>query len=192
MFRLEMHHLMLVLAFLMVHATALAQDGEPLEALVTVTASEGDEDLVESYLRREIRSLGDVNIVSDVNDVSVMGFELRVVAMRLNNLNGLHTGYVLSFVHLLHRRDQIEPIPNATQDFKDVWYDTEMGFDESFQGHGVQIVGADDLQEGCARVVAAFDTDLLEIHRGNEDVRRRQRQRLEDEAKAMREAFRDN
>lgn len=153
--------LTVTLCVVLVATLAHAQETN-FRVLLTVSAPTGVKEEAESYLRRELRALRDVDLV-ETNS----GYILRVGILETRSQSGIKTGYALStseaskpsintLVDILKHAHQLtgeggDLLRTASQDL------------EIFRTQNLH-VGA-DLKRLCERVVAEFDSDLLEESR---------------------------
>lgn len=132
--------------------------------------------LVKSYIKRELRSLGDVKIVE-----SAPFYEIQILANSLLNKNGDITGVALSTIFIkpynvmdlkdatilsLQQKDLISHA--GVQEIERIfeyWDQAGMVNINEYKGH-ILFIGADnDLKELCEKIVADFDNDCLELPR---------------------------
>lgn len=127
--------------------------------LLTVSAPAGIKEEAESYLRRELRALRDVDLVE-----TNASYILRVVVLETSSQSGIKTGYAAS------TSEASKPSIDTLRDFLKhdhkltdeggVWLRTAIQDLEIYRTQNL-FVGA-DLKRICERVVAGFDSDLLE------------------------------
>lgn len=126
---------------------------------VTVSADESIKNSVSSYLNRELRSLGDVDIVDNNPE-----WQLSILGGELETAGGRKTGVVLSTVILTPFNSKILLSQQLKPEYKDkalqmtsqlFWYPE----------HWLRIGPADSLQTLCKEIIAAFDTKYLEEQR---------------------------
>lgn len=134
---------------------------EPEKFKVAVYVSENNDDtesektlknLLRSYIKRELRSLGDVEVVDYDLDRATFQYRIRIAMLELN------TGLVaMSIVHA----KRIPP-----NRFNGIWraYYTKYPAYEKTNG-SVMTVGRTRLDEVYKGIVADFDTEILEPER---------------------------
>jgi len=132
--------------------------GASVHFRVHVNVSGGDEikDRIASCVNRQLRSLGDVDLV-DTNPE----YELGVVALSTRSKGGQHTGYAIATNALLrfangNWEDELKP------EWKKIWEQTTSAL--YFYPQSWIAVGA-DLDELCKDTVATFDAQTLESAR---------------------------
>lgn len=139
----------------------------PEKFKVVVSVSESNDDtqsekslknLMRSYIKRELRSLGDVEIVDPVLDRATYQYQIDITMLEVLRVDRSETGLVAMTVDLLKRIP-----PNR---FNDLWRE----YYTKFPAFGIPIggvitVGRDRLDETCKSIVANFDTKLLEPER---------------------------
>lgn len=125
---------------------------------VSVSADDNIKGQVESYIKRELRSLQDVTLVDEGAD-----WELSIVAMEVSTKSGYKSGVILSVVILSPFNNQMlsgmlqekykEFVTNLTKGL--YWY----------PGHWLRIDSNDQLRSLCVELVADFDSKKLEESR---------------------------
>ena len=151
----------------------LLKDVVPTKLSVEVRVVSDDENtkpLIESYLKRELRSLQDVEIVDTGNRflIVIVAFEPEY------KVSGNKTGYMAAAYRFSrtahpdnypHLRDyyfkNFEKIPQEVED--DLW--RLRTFSESIYTMGVRFFDTDGLKRECEELVAKFDTKVLELER---------------------------
>ena len=119
--------------------------------------------LMESYIKRELRSLQDVDVVYTRDE---MPYEIAIVAMELKKASGHKSGGVAFAVNILYPFDNraIEPYVIS----KEVW-DTFVNLPTSGLYHhpylSVHVGDRANLKGLCQTLVAMFDADHLEPSR---------------------------
>lgn len=126
---------------------------------VTTSAKESVKGEFESYIKREFRSLKDVEIVDSEAD-----FTISFVILETQTKGGGTTGYAISQVlshpfprsvfHLMFK-DKLSP-----KDFEWIKKATEAA--KFVDGHSLRTCGPDELKSVCEKLVAEFDTNTLE------------------------------
>jgi hypothetical protein len=131
-----------------------------------ISADEKIQSKVESFVARELRSLGDVAQTSEYAD-----YQISVVALILHTLSGQETGIAISVCinqsfyngflsHLF--KDDVRSL--GMQSTEGTVY---------FVSHWLRSGGTDDLQSICTGIVADFDSQFLQ-------PRRKQDQKMND------------
>jgi hypothetical protein len=147
--------LVFAIALLVAVCTLPAQ---PFQVYLTVSASPDLQSTLESFLRRELRGLRDVELVS-----TNVGFNLSFIAFTLKNQGGVETGYTLS--KLITYRSSPEErglllaacgVTNA--EFL-VQYMEQL---VSIEDHALFVRPKDGLKSLTEEIVADFDTKVLE------------------------------
>jgi hypothetical protein len=151
--------LLRLLLFLAVSATAQENQARQFQISVEVRADDNTKPAVESYLKRELRSLRDVAVVDDGH------FKLSVIVVPIERTAG-RSGYALSVAqitqfntNLLTQFTYKLPTNELTELNKRV---SEFPIHE---GHGVRVCGTDDLRKTCEAIIADIDTGWLEDYR---------------------------
>ena len=123
---------------------------------VSVYGEESIKNSVSSFLIRELRSLGDVEIVDNNH-----GWELQVVAIETVNAVGNKTGFVLSTLIIVpfHNKEMRELFKPEDQDFG---IEITSGLIKYPKQHWISLGGLKDLQDRCKRIIADFDSKCLE------------------------------
>lgn len=118
---------------------------------------------VRSYLSRGLRSLGDVEIVSD----SEAFYRLGIILLPLTGRDGVKTGYVVSVIVVQPTGyDALRPLfKGATSEDALKALDAVLKESVNVVDHFVQVGGSDDVEKICKTVVATFDGDVLESER---------------------------
>jgi hypothetical protein len=117
---------------------------------------------VESYLRRELRSLNDVILVDENPDL-----EVRIIAMEQKTTDGIKVGLVFSVVVLEPMADTIKfwvmsqgKIAYDKLAFMDKLKDDLRIY--AYKAHWVRTGPIEELRSICQKIVARFDIDHLE------------------------------
>ncbi len=140
---------------------------EPEKFKVVVGVAENNDDtqskkrlqnLMRSYIKRELRSLGDVEIVDLNLDRATFQYMISIAMLEDKYKDGSKTGTVaLSYWYT----KRIPP-----NHFNDFWREHYTKFPAfGIPRGGVITVGRDRLDETCKSIVANFDTKLLEPER---------------------------
>ena len=138
---------------------AVQAASEKFKVAVIVSKSNDDtesekslKNLMRSYIKRELRSLGDVEIVDHVLDRATLQYYISIAMLERD------TGLVaLSYMY----SKRIPP-----NRFKDVWRDHYTEFPAfELPGGGVVTGSRNHLDQECKSIVADFDTKFLEPER---------------------------
>lgn len=133
---------------------------------VTVSSEDSINGLVSSYVKRELRSLRDVEIV-----YSNPGWELRIIAMETSTISGRKTGVVISTAIMKKFRNQILlDIMNTViskEEFEKIKEIVSVLTSDlhDYRGSTLRVGSTDDLRTICNEIVADFDSDHLEAAR---------------------------
>jgi hypothetical protein len=125
---------------------------------VTVTASDDVMGTVSSYMKRELLSLNDVELVDDNPE-----WEINVMALELRTVGGYKTGVAVSTVIINHYNNQL-----LSGFFQQKFKDTGLQMTSQLYLHPEQrlnIGSPDDLYKICRDIVGDFDTKYLEKSR---------------------------
>jgi len=138
----------------------VAEDLQPFagRVQVAVSASDSIKGKIESYLSRELRSLGDI-VITDDNPRWI----LSVVALEAESKGGYKTGVVLSVVILEPFNNQfvVNMVPEKTKEL--VSGMTSSLF--SYSGHWLRMGAPEDLRSICNGIIADFDSIELKSAR---------------------------
>lgn len=99
----------------------------------------------ESYLKRELRSLGDVEIV---DHFAIPHFTIHAVILRTKNMSGRETGLAISWVTESHLHKLEDKYTGILLD------------------HQLWTTGTESLKRKCEEYIARFDSMALEPMRG--------------------------
>jgi hypothetical protein len=126
-----------------------------------ITAEESIKSEVSSFLNKELRSLGDVNITDDSPHIKV-----RVIAVKNKFSSGLSFGYTLSVVVAQANGSLLESLLNRcpfdSQRAEEFWRDIIL----EQESHSQHILEVDnDLPSMCRKIIAQIDTNNIEPDR---------------------------
>ena len=150
--------LILLLAALLLMKPAALEPKTVFRVAVSVGSNdEATQALVESYIKRELRSLGDVKVVEADSD-----WNIEVSCGPTQNVQGIRTGYVAGFA--FSRRHVVPPYliranissRMRTEHLSPVY---------AFEGVSAVSTGTEGLKWMCEVVVARFEADCLEQRR---------------------------
>ncbi|MCP4339451.1 MAG: hypothetical protein GY799_11325 [Desulfobulbaceae bacterium] len=141
-----------------VYAADISTWKQPIRNVtVKVSAPEDIRDSVNSYLNRELRSLGDVELVDNGE------WEISVVAMEVKATGGGKRGVALSTVIIQHFDPQFfqimfQPkyIEIGIKEMSDLSYPPEQW---------LMVGRRNELQQLCQEIIIDFDTKILEYER---------------------------
>jgi hypothetical protein len=127
-----------------------------------ISAAENIRGVVTSYLSRELRALGDIDIVEDDP-----WFILSVIAVATSNRAGNPTGYTFSVVverPVLYRKMRDEFAKLLDEKMMKVM---DISFDNTARivSHFVQLGAVDELENLCKKVIADIDGNVFEPDR---------------------------
>jgi hypothetical protein len=125
---------------------------------VSVEGEESVNSSVSSYLNRELRSLGDVELVDKDHE-----WEISVLILATRSVGGQNMGFVLSTVIIPTFSNQWLReylIPK----YQDLVLNITSGL-SYYPKQWINIGGTKDIQEICKRIIANFDTTCLEENR---------------------------
>jgi len=150
--------LLTILIFSFVFGAGLPEEIQP-RVSVKVKADEGVAGRIESYVKRELRKLGDV-IVTD----STPDWEILILAIEMKT-EDIKLGVAMSIVILQHYRDNIalhvlekEKVDSNLIDYIKADYRRL----SMFKKQVLRFSTYDGLEETCEDIVANFDTEYLE------------------------------
>jgi hypothetical protein len=125
---------------------------------VSVSASDDIKGQVESYIKRELRSLQDVSLVDEGGE-----WQLSILAMEVSTKGGHKSGVILSVVILTPFNNQL-----ISSMFEEEYRDFGTNFTEGlylYPEHGVRVGSNEELRSLCFELVADFDSKHLEKSR---------------------------
>jgi len=151
--------LLAIILILVFGNTARAESGgaNQFSATVQVLVSADDniKGQVESYIKRELRSLQDVTLVDEGAD-----FVLHVVAMEIFTTNGYKRGVVLSVLILSSFNSQ-----SISWILKDEYKELGASLTKDlyrYSEHSLRSGSNDQLRSLCVELIADFDSEKLE------------------------------
>jgi hypothetical protein len=135
---------------------------------------EGLKSTVESYLKRELRSLGDVTVVTEAKEDLDWVIWINVAPVRLTN--DAPVGYAIS-MSVLRRplsgkfvKAWLEPEHVSVKSIETI--SEALGQVQDFRGSQIYLSAKGDLQETCKRIVDTIDISFFEPGRKSiEDFR---------------------
>ena len=140
-------------------ATVRAEDRPRYRVQVKVSASDNAKNEVTSFLKRELRKIGDIDLVE--TDPTMI---ISVVALAISNRSGVPTGYCLSVVvekPVPYRqiRDEYAKAfdPNIIP-LMDTVFDNTTRLSSHFAG----VCGPEELEFECKQVIANIDGSVFE------------------------------
>lgn len=129
---------------------------------VFVTADGILENTIESYINRELRSLGDVSVGED------NAWGLRIVAIKDESRGGRHLGYTLAVAYTKWTQPMVPDVyvdlllkPSGDANWLDRLRETVRKPVLEYEHLSVHTGGDEDLKKMCRRIVVIFDSDLL-------------------------------
>ncbi|WJW76086.1 hypothetical protein QVG61_03055 [Thiohalobacter sp. IOR34] len=125
---------------------------------VTVSADDNIKGQVESYIKRELRSLQDVTLVDEGAD-----WELSILAMEVSTKGGYTSGVILSVVILSTFNNQM--VSGMLQEkYKELGTNLTKGL-YLYPDHWLRAGADDQLRSLCIKLIADFDSEKLEESR---------------------------
>ena len=162
-------------------AVANSKKSEPLKYSTTVTleisANENEiKNQIYSYISRELRSLGDVQILEDNSVWAVKGnteWVIQIAAMQQKNKAGRIIGVLMSSVILKpilrDRTFKLFVVSKALKGKYDekLWQELfeQLRTSCKFYGHEIRSGNPEELQSNCKGIVAKFDSECLKESR---------------------------
>lgn len=125
---------------------------------VTVTSDPDTTTQMTSYLKRELRSLGDVTVKDKDTDYS-----LAISALKVKNLDNQHIGYAFSYLLTAQTSTNLLSLyttPRQTQLVADYIQGSCFVLD-----HSIRTCSYDGLRQSCQQLITRFDTGLFETSR---------------------------
>jgi hypothetical protein len=122
---------------------------------VTVTASDNVMGTLNSYMKKELLSLNDVELVDEKPE-----WEINITASELRTVGGYKVGFAVSTVIITHYNNQM-----LADFFQQKFKDTGLEMTSKLYlhpEHRLDIVPPDDLYKICKDIVENFDTNYLE------------------------------
>lgn len=132
------------LLFILLPLCVSAQSLKYKVSLDVQITDQSSKDTIESYLARELRSLGDVEVVSDGT------FTISVLAIKTFSQTGAFIGYALSTV-ITRKEFCGHPSLNYKCD--------------AVLTHSINLVNPDGLRSVCEQIIVKFDTKVLKTER---------------------------
>lgn len=140
------------------HATGTNSSQYSAKVKVQVTASDNIKGSVSSYINRELRSLGDVELVEENPE-----WIINILAMELQTVGGHKSGVAVSTVIINTFNNQL--LSDWFQpEFKNVGIQVTSGL-AWYPDQWLNVGSSDGLQKLCKGIVADFDTKYLEEDR---------------------------
>jgi len=125
---------------------------------VSVSANDNIKGQVESYIKRELRSLQDVTLVDEGAD-----WELSILAMEVSTKGGYKSGVIISVVILSPFNNQI--VSGMLQEkYKELGTNLTKGL-YWYPDHWLRAGPVDQLRSLCVELIADFDSQQLEESR---------------------------
>jgi len=164
-----------ILVFMLMSVALGQNDHRPFRAYCNIVCDDDTKSEISSYIRRELRELNDVCI--DSNCYGSTKVFLTIVALKTETIFGEHNGYALSIV------SQVDFSENLLEA---VFFDTYTQLDSltletmlspfyAFMpsmkhtiSHRIRVCDRNDLKEVCQKVVAHFDSEVLEPIRNSD------------------------
>jgi hypothetical protein len=129
---------------------------------VDLSADDQIKDRVASDLNRELRSLGDVDVVD-----AEPNYLLEVVVVHVRNRAGCYAGYAVASASLAHFQNGAL-LMSVEAKYRDFWKDMTTNL---YADPGLWVTVGDNLEELSKEVVTAFDTGKLEpVRKINQQV----------------------
>ena len=142
-------------------ASAQASDLPRIRVSITVSSPDEIKGEVTSYLSRELRKLGDIDVVE--NDPS---FSIGVIALALKSKGNLKTGYAFGVLVTSPAYPAIRNFTAPKLDAGTLKILDQMGQRTvNIQDHFVQSGATDQMDELCHSIVASIDGDVFEPER---------------------------
>lgn len=130
---------------------------------VSVSSSDAStKALVQSYIKRELRSLGDVEVVEFANS----DWQIDITVLKARSMSGVHQGYCMGVIYT--RRYEVPDYildsmlkPSVSAERRKLWFRPV----EELVGGTLLVGGMDNLKSMCESAVADFDTKALDVRR---------------------------
>lgn len=147
--------LLLLLPLLAIENTLTPSDTKQKMRVKVEVTSKYMEDTIKSFLHRELRSLGDVEIFYgdvDIFDTDRMpDYTIHIVHIKTSTVNGTFNGHALSVV----TTSAIAPYSYAL---------------DLYRGHKLYVMDTEGLRNTCEQIVTWFDSSDLESSRKMDQV----------------------
>ena len=153
----------LIVTFVLLLASTVYGQSDKIPVKVTISANESFHAEVESYIKRELRALGDVEIVNETRllkrlDRPLIFRSLSISMIKVKNTGGDFKGYAASIMYSVYYDIYILSSDAVKRDMDR----NEMSrISEQYPTHFVSISDK-DLKGFCEKIVADFDTEVLE------------------------------
>ena len=115
--------------------------------------------LAQSYIKRELRSLGDVEVVEFANS----DWQIDITVLKARSMSGVHQGYCMGVIYT--RRYEVPDYildsmlkPSVSAERRKLWFRPV----EELVGGTLLVGGMDNLKSMCESAVADFDTKVLD------------------------------
>ena len=172
-----------------IEATKKEIDAQPFKAKVRVFVSCDDEPAkqsLNSYVKRELRSLGDVEIVEQEEE-----WTIYIVVIKEHSKSGTHLGYVVGYTFtemtpkyiLASMIDSFLENPDLYKHYKDNKDEWQTGPIRKYVTSGVLSYGREGLKRIGESLVVHFDSDCLEPARQSDQASKARLKKLLDSLK---------
>lgn len=140
--------------------SAAADNAPKFSKAVSISVNANNTEIkstIKSYIGRELRTLGDVEIVDQKWD-----YELRIIALNLGKKSSDSLGYALSIVVVSRNNEAILRLiqPSVPENIMKFYSDLP-----SFETASLVAGSTEKLKELCEELVTDFDKDVLERDR---------------------------
>lgn len=153
---------MALFPFVLLATQSQAEEIEKYSARVQVEVHAGEQtSTIASYLKRELRSLGDVEIVENNSE-----WLIRIRAEELLYENGVKAGAIAVSTVIVRPFDNRSFSRFLQPKYKDVGSYFTSGL-VSFYGQKLMLGPTSNLQEVCRNIIADFDSGILDGERKN-------------------------
>ena len=172
--RLKAMLLVLICLTIGIPATLSQENRIPVSVIVSAK-DPSTKSLIESHIKRNLRGLGDVNVNT------YPGYTIHIVAIKIKNIGGNHTGY--SIATAITSSSSVSLYDGFTDEMKKIIIPAEAKKKllepiEEFENLNLSI--GNDLKSMCEEIVADFDTEHLESARESLSAVKRILQKIRD------------
>lgn len=145
---------------LLLNSVANPQETQPFSArvMVDITAPQNIKGTVTSYINRELRDIGDIEIVDDNEE-----WLLEIIVLEFNTISGSKIGYTFSTV-ILQKFNNLY----LERLIQEMWEEHVKMLTSNLYycpRHSLQTSSTEDVRTTCNGIVAEFDTECLEAKR---------------------------
>ncbi len=150
--------ILLIATLVLPNVTLPANESPTYRVILSVSGDESKKNLIESYLSRELRALGDVVLSNEDSDYIISVVEV-VITSKGGNENGIALSTTISrrfqndFLSSMFKDDQVK---------YGMFWTNDLFF---YPEHWLQLGSMEDIKSICVDIIADFDTKILQERR---------------------------